>query len=346
VKKLETTLDSKISLELFENAHIRARRGKRRRPEILTLEQDRQAYLFMIMDAVANETYLPSAYREFWIHDPKKRLVLALSYVDRIVHQWYIEEFIKPYFVPRFISTSYACIPKCGTHAAINKTQNYLRAMYRHHPDGFYIIKMDISKFFNNIDKEIMYDLLRKRMTDPKLIRLTRVILFDNNGYRGLPIGNYTSQYFANIYLNELDQFVKRQLKVRRYLRYMDDLVLMVANKQTAREVFNEIEQFLAKELRLKLNPKSRYYKDSAGVDFAGARIFKNRRLLRKRSKSRLKGILSDYKDDQDLWQFDRRLNSWLGHAMHLDASRYTNKVLMPEIAPYKELFPRFIELS
>jgi retron-type reverse transcriptase len=342
MKKLETTLESKLTLDLLARAHVRARRGKRRKGEVLELEQDKNAYLFMIMDALRSGTYQPSAYREFWVYDPKKRLILALPYMDRVIHQWYVEEFIKPYFVPRFIDNSYACIPGRGTHAAIFKVQKMLRAMWRQYPKGFYIMKMDISKFFNSVDRNLMFEILRRVITDPKLLNLTKIILSDGNKHDGLPIGNYTSQYFANIYLNELDQFVKRQLKVHYYVRYMDDFVILTQDKAEALRLFGEIELFLAKNLHLKLNPKSNYYPAKLGVDFAGARIFRDYRILRKRSKSKLKGIVADYETSGDFELFVRRTNSWLGHAVHMDSVRFADKYLRPKITPHLELFPRF----
>lgn len=128
--QLRAKLDDHLNLDKFLAAHRRASQSKGLRYEVLSFNLNKYGNLFRIMDAIRDETYLPSKYWKFWVYDPKKRLILALPYADRVIHQWYIEEFIKPYYIPRFIKDSYACIPKCGTHAAIDKIQQYMRHMY------------------------------------------------------------------------------------------------------------------------------------------------------------------------------------------------------------------------
>lgn len=337
MKSLKKKLDSALTLDKFYLAHLRAKRHKNRRTEITIFSVFVTEKLLHIMDVIRDERYQPSKYRKFMINDPKRRLILALPYWDRIVHQWYVEEFIKPYYLPRFIKDTYACIPGRGSHRAAIQLQKYMRDMRCKHPDGYYVLKMDISKFFYNIDPDIMYDMLARVIADPKLSRLTKTMIYDGDEHDGIPIGNYISQYFANIYLNELDQFCKHQLRVKYYVRYMDDFVLLAQDKAQAREWFNQIEKFLADRLRLKLNPHSRYYPVHLGVDFAGYRIHNDYRLLRRRSKQKLIDIIDSYERGIDgKERFASRVGSWSGHARYADSFRYRQKML----AKYKEKIP------
>jgi hypothetical protein len=154
-------------------------------------------------------------------------------------------------------------------------------------------------------------------------------MIFDGDLHEGLPIGNYISQYFANIYLNELDWFVMRTLGCKRYVRYMDDFMIFAADKRDARAVFCEVRRFLCDELGLPLNANSRYYPLKMGVDFCGFRIFADYRLLRRRSKHKIRDIIHNYEDGGDTYdKFCERYTAWLGHAMHGDARRFTESVL------------------
>ena len=289
------------------------------------------------MDTLASGKYLPSKYWRFWVYDPKKRLILALPYPDRVVHQWYIEEFIKPYYIPRFIYDSYACIPGKGTHAAVDRIQRYMRRMNCENNGHYYILKMDISKFFNSINLNILFDVLQKVIVDPKLLDLTYTILFEDGEHDGLPIGNYVSQYFANIYLNELDQFCKRRLKIKFYVRYMDDFVALAPNRLMARQWFNEVNEFVVSQLNLQLNRKSRYYPANLGLDFVGYRIYNDYRLLRPRSKKKLASLINDYEHGViDASDFVQRINAWHGHARHAD----TRRLVDSRLGKYRDILP------
>ena len=210
-------------------------------------------------------------------------MVKSLPFVDRIVQQWYIYEFIKPYIYKRFIDDTCACIDKKGTHYAVNKVEKYMRLMKRKY-NKYYILKCDVKKFFYSIDKEILFKIMQDIISDKKILNLTYQLIYDGDE-KGIPIGNYTSQYFANIYLNVLDYYAKQELKVKYYVRYMDYFIILVNSKETAKELKKNIEEFLLKRLNLNLNTKSRYYPNKMGVNFCGYRIYETHRLLRKRAK-------------------------------------------------------------
>ncbi len=334
---LREKFDDHLSFTDILAAHERASKSKGLRYEVLSFNLNLNSNLMRIVDALANETYLPSKYWKFWIYDPKKRLILALPYADRVVHQWFVEEFIKPYYIPRFIADSYACIPRRGTHAAVDKIQQYMRHMNQITGGHYYILKMDISKFFNSIDLKVLYDILARVIVDPKLLRLVHTIIFEDGEHDGLPIGNYVSQYFANIYLNELDQYCKHELGVKYYVRYMDDFVALAPNRNIAKQWFAQIDRFVAERLNMRLNGKSCYYPTGRGLDFVGYIIHHDYRLLRRRSKRKLAELIDNYERGLiETDDFIRRINAWSGHARHAD----TYRLIYDRLTPYRDLLP------
>lgn len=326
--KLDAKLEDKLTIEAIYRAHRRARKGKTTRSSVVDVDLRPMVYVTHILNVLRDGIYVPSRFREFTVTDPKKRLVLALPYVDRIVHQWLIEEFIKPYYLPRFIKDSYACIPGRGSHAAVKCIQGYMRDM--HQVQGkYYIVKMDISKYFYNIDRDVLFKILKRVITSPQLLDLLHTIIFSDAARVGIPIGNYTSQYFANIYLNELDQYCKHNLGVKYYVRYMDDFILLAPNKRKAKRWYRAIQRYAEGYLHLKLNPKSCFYPSSHGLDFVGYKIMNNCLRLRQRSKRKLNNIIWNYQHDYTTEaDFVTSVAAWLGHAGHANAKTYIRKRL------------------
>lgn len=218
-KKIRNCFYKNLTFDKLLQAHLRARKHKTYKSELINFEINLENNLINLKHKIENGTYRVGKYHSFKVYEPKERVIKALPYVDRIVHQWYVEEFIKPYIMPKFIFQTFACIPDRGTHKAVEQVQNYMREFKRNYGD-FWVLKCDIRRFFYNIDPNILYHILCKYIGDPYLKRFTKQLIFDGRniiGDVGIPIGNYTSQYFANIYLNELDQYVKRVLKVKFY---------------------------------------------------------------------------------------------------------------------------------
>lgn len=326
--KLDAKLEDKLTIEAIYRAHCRARKGKTTRSSVVDVDLRPMIYVTHILNVLRDGIYIPSRFREFTVTDPKKRLVLALPYVDRIVHQWLIEEFIKPYYLPRFIKDSYACIPGRGSHAAVKCIQGYMRDM-RQRQGKYYIVKMDISKYFYNIDRDVLFKILKRVITNQQLLDLLHTIIFSDEARVGIPIGNYTSQYFANIYLNELDQYCKHNLGVKYYVRYMDDFILLAPNKRKARRWYRAIQRYAEGYLHLKLNPKSCFYPSSHGLDFVGYKIMNNCLRLRQRSKRKLNNIIWNYQHDYTAEaDFVTSIAAWLGHAGHANAKTYIRKRL------------------
>ena len=350
---IRNEFDKHLTIKALLDAHERACKTKRYSREVLKFEIDLETNIVNLYKKLKNGTYKMGKYRTFKIYEPKERVIRALPYVDRIVHQWYIHEFIKPYVVPRFISDSYACIEGKGTHKAVDKAQEYMQKMKNKY-STYYIVKCDIKGFFYNIDKDVLYNILKKFIKDEKLLALTYEFIYNDGEEVGLPIGNYTSQFFANIYMNELDHYIKERLKVKYYVRYMDDFIMFVRTKEDAKKVLFDVSKYVMEVLHLELNNKSRYYPNKMGLDFCGFRIYESYRLLRKRSIKKIKRKVRRWNMlyERGLLDLDKTVlewNSWLAHSSHgkcykLQMNIY-NKIIFKEYLkkPYVETYGRIL---
>jgi len=307
-------MNESITFDKFYRTYLRARKNKASRLEVLEFEEYLEYNLITLMEEIRTGRYHLSKYSSFVIYEPKKRVIRKLPFRDRIVHQWYVEEFIKPFFLPRFISDTYACIEGRGTHKAIKKLQYFMRIMYRKY-GTYYILKMDISKFFDSVDKDLLFLIMQKYFCDSSLLEFTKKMIYENNDGLGLPIGNYTSQYFANIFLHELDFFIK----IEKYVRYLDDFVILVEDKEKARNLFSEISCFVMNKLHLSLNPKSCYFPSSRGVMFCGFKIFEDHILL---SRKVLKGMIHRPRKDNCLY------SSFYAHFHHANYYNMLHKFI------------------
>lgn len=330
-KTIKNSFDKKLTFENLLKAHDRARMGKNMRRELLKFEIDLENNMINIFNSLKNGSYKLGNYRVFKVYEPKERVIKCLPYRDRIVQQWYVYEFIMPYIVPRFINTNCACIEGKGTHYAVNITQRYMRAMKRRY-GSYFILKLDIKKYFYNIDREILFNIMKKYISDKKLLWLTGLFIYDNDDRVNIPIGNYTSQYFANIYLNELDYYIKGVLGIKYYVRYMDDMVLLFKSKEECVLVMDKIRSFLRDKLKLELNDKSRYYPSSLGVNFCGYRIYETHRLVRNSSKKMIRKKVKLwkklYRDGKlDTLKMKLSFNSWLNHVGHANSYNLRKRV-------------------
>lgn len=322
-KTIRNKYDKYVTFEKLLEAHKKARRGKREKRKVIEFELELETQLLDLEIELKTGTYKHGGYHTFKIYEPKERTIMASEYRDRVVHQWYVENFIEPYFVPQFISTSYACIKNKGMHKASSDVQQAMRKCNKEWNE-YYILKMDITKYFHNIDKRILWKILKRKIKDRKLLWLTRQILLSTEGMKGLPLGNYTSQMFANIYLNEVDQYAKRSLKCKYYFRYMDDIVILCKNKEQANNRLKKIANYLEENLELTLNSKTRIFKNNQGVNFCGYKINEYRMKIRHTSKCRMKRKLKNYtkllkKEKIELPEIQRSIAGWLGYAKHAD---------------------------
>lgn len=285
-----------LNYEKLLEAHYKSRKGKGYRKEIILFNLKQEEYIMWLLKKLKNKTYKHGGYSAFYITDPKIRKIEKSKYIDRIVHRWVVDNFLEPVFVPQFINTSYACIKGKGMHKACLDLQNAMKHCKRTWKE-YYILKMDIAKYFDNINKEILIQILKRKILDKDLLWLLNEILFAQKREKGLEIGNYTSQMFANIYLNEVDQYIKHKLKIKYYFRYMDDSVLFVETKQQAKNALDEIKRFLKNNLELELNKKTQIFKSKQGVNFCGYKINEYRLKIRDKGKRRLKRKVKKLKE-------------------------------------------------
>lgn len=305
------------------DAHYSGRKGKRYKKDVIEFEMNLEGNLIDLYYSLKNKTYTPGEYKEFTVYEPKKRLIKAAPYRDRVVHQWYVKNFIIPVFGKAFIYDSYACIEGKGMHSSAYRVQEFLRTA-EYNWERPYVLKGDIKSYFFSIDHEILYKLIEHKIKDPEVLWLTRVIL-NTTENPGIPVGSYTSQWFANIYLHQLDMFVKHELRVKRYVRYMDDWVLVFKSKEEAQQAFEKIKDFVKYELKLELNKKTQIFPSKNGVNFCGYKIRSTHMKVRDDSKRRMKRKMKAFQrkyanGEMTLEEIKRSVNSWIGYASHADS--------------------------
>jgi len=312
----------------FSNIHMayyRARRGKRYKKETLSFEYNLEENLFNIHNELVNETYIPSRYREFYVTEPKKRLILCLPLKDRVIHQA-ICHIIAPIFEWTFIHDTYACRIGKGALAGVNRLYYFLQKELSK-SDNLYCLKMDIRKYFYSIDHQVIKNLIRKKIRCTRTLKLLDIII-DSTDNPGIAIGNLTSQLFANIYLGALDHYIKEELQVKSYVRYMDDMVILHHDKAYLWELYRLIKNFTESNLKLNFNNKTSVFNVSRGIDFLGYRQFKDVRILRKRVMIKnirkfKKFIASGAPADK----INMSLASLKGLTKHCSAKRFDNKI-------------------
>lgn len=322
-KTVRDVYNKAVSFEKLLKSHNRARRGKREKKEVILFELNLENEILNLENELKLGRYKPGNYKSFKVYEPKERTIMAASYRDRVVHQWYVENFIEPYFIPQFIETSYAGIKGRGMHKASKDVQNAMRNA-KNRWDEYYILKIDVTKYFQNIDKRILWDIIKRKVKDKKLLWLTKVILMSTEGINGLPLGNYTSQMFANIYLNELDQYAKHVLKCKYYFRYMDDIVILCENKTIAQNNLEMISRYANVNLNLTFNSKTKIFKNIQGVNFCGYKINEYRLKIRNQSKYTMKRKLKLFTKQLKsgkitLSEIQKSIAGWTGYVKHAD---------------------------
>ena len=308
--------------------------GKYKR-EAMEFHKNQTHNLGKLRQSLLDETYKFSGYEEFMVYEPKERLIHAPRYKDKIV-QLSINNILKEVIHPKFIFDSYACIDGKGTHRCVSRMQSLMRKAKWHYGEDAYIIKIDIKKFFYTIDRGVLKNIMRKKIDCDKTIELLVKIIdsADSISEKGLPLGNTLSQISANLYLNELDQFCKRKMSLKYYIRYADDIVVIVKNKELAKDILKCIEAFLSERLHLESNKKkTKIFPLSQGVNTVGFKIHPTHKLLRNDSKKKIKrkakkmrrligdGCMTQSKAEQIL-------NSWKGHAQNGNSYNFINQLI------------------
>lgn len=307
-------------------AYHKARKCKRYRPDVLEFEANREDNLFRAIEVLKDGTYQPGEYRVFKVWEPKERIIMALPFFDRVI-QHMIVNFIEPIFEKRFLFHSYACRKGKGAHEASKTLSKWLYELEVVQGKKIYAIKGDIHHYFQSVSHDILKAEIRRYISDKALLKILDRII-DHNGIFppgvGIPVGNLTSQLFANVYLNKLDQFVKHELKVKYYVRYMDDFIILSEDPAELRRLLAIIEEFLRRELRLELNPKTTILAAKNGINFVGYIHYKDHKKIRKDARRRLTKLLKAFETGEvELEYFDRSIESRFGHMEHADTYNY-----------------------
>lgn len=345
--------------------YLKCRRNKRNTINALRFELNAEENILRLEKELKDKAYHPSRSILFFAKKPKLREIFAADFRDRVIHHVLVG-YLEPMFEKIFIYDSYSCRKEKGTHRAVMRVQNFMRKVSKNGKVRAYYLQLDIKSFFVNIDKKILFGLIRKRTNNRDILWLAEKLIFydctrsyilkDNNelfkelpqekslfgkeNKKGVPIGNLTSQFFANVYLNELDQFVKHNLRCRYYVRYADDFIFLDSSRGKLISWRGEIEEFLENRLGLRLNPKrTKLQPLSNGIDFLGYILRRDYILVRRRvvnnmntmlryfENCRVKGL--DYKMLEGLRS---SLQSYLGHFRWANSYRLRENLLKRKV--------------
>lgn len=294
-----TDFENVISFENLYKAHRRARLGKRHKKEVILFESELSKNLWNLHYELKYNNYKISDYHKFTIYDPKEREIQAISYKDRVVQHSLCDNYLIPLLEKHLIYDNVACRKKKGTTFAIKRLRQFLTSHYKKFGNSGYFVKIDVKKYFDSINHSILKQKLRTIMKDGKLMQLLDKILdsYNFNNDTGIPMGNQSSQCFALLYLNCLDRYFKEKLRIKYYIRYMDDIIAIVPNKVIAKGCLEKAEEILT-ENKLKINPKSQIIKISKGLNFLGWHFFllQNGKIIQKICASTKKRILNKVK--------------------------------------------------
>lgn len=344
--KIKNVFDLIFSDENLYEAIQDASAGRRYHKDVLRVQYDCWDVIDKIQKHVRSGTYEIDRYYIFYVYEPKKRMIMSISFYHRIV-QWAIYRVINPILVKGYIEDSYGCIPGRGSLSAMKRLKYWVEAVDKK-PGTWYYLKLDISKYFYRISHEVLKKILDKKIKDRRLLNVLYSIidckhtpfglppgkgpgevpleerLFDV----GMPVGNLLSQVFANIYLDALDQFCKRVLRIHHYIRYMDDVIILSDSKAQLHEWKSLISDFLEKELRLALNQKTCIRPISQGIEFVGYRIWPHYVTIRKRTTLQIKRAMAQKAYEYSLGmialsEVTNTLTCYLGMLKHCDCKEF-----------------------
>jgi hypothetical protein len=362
-------------------AYFSCRENKRLTINALKFELNWENRLLKLQNELKNRTYQPGRSIGFAVTYPKPREIFAADFRDRVIHHLLVNQ-LEPFYEKRFIYDSLACRKNKGCHFGLQRLKEFIRKVTNNKTYNAYYLQIDVKNFFCSINKRILFSILKKKINawflkqqSVKLIRLAKTIIFHDptTNYRlkgrqetlaqipshktlfrtpkniGLPIGNLTSQFFANVYLNELDQYIKRKLKGKYYLRYADDMVLLTNDKSQLKPWRKKINNFLISNLDLKLHPdKDKIGSVYQGIDFIGYLTKPGYTLVRQRTVNKLKEKLHYFNQglllitnnqmqealplhqpptEQELKRVQAIINSYYGHFQHADTHKLRKNI-------------------
>ncbi len=333
MKRTGNVYEKIVQLGNIESAIMKASKGKTKRPNVEKILEFPTFYAMQIQKLLKEKSYVPSPYIEMTIHDgvrKKERIIYKPRfYPDQCIH-WALMNHLEPLLLKRMYYWSCASIKGRGLHHGKKHIEKILvddRKFTK------YCLKLDVKKFYPSIDKEILKNKFRRILKDKDVLWLIDSII--DSSKEGVPIGNYTSQWFANFYLTDLDTYIKEELKVKYYIRYMDDMVLFSNNKKELHKIKDKIESFLNNELHLKLKENWQLFKtDSRPLDFLGYRFYRGYTTLRKSNFLRIKRRIKKIHKKGELNFHDASaVLSYNGWITHSNGYNYTQKYIKPYIS-------------
>lgn len=340
MKNYNNIFEKIISPENLFSAWDNFKIGKQKKKDVRLFEWELEKNIFELHRELRGRSYKHGGYKSFHIRDPKQRHIHKAEVRDRILHHA-VFTVLNPIFEPTFIPDSFSCRVGKGTHKGVSALGKFIRKTGKNYSQPCLVLKCDVRKFFGTVDHEILMRILKNRIKDENAKWLLREIIdsfsseqSDIFTARGLPIGNLTFQLFANIYLNELDQFVKKELKLKHYARYTDDFVIVGNNREELENILEKICSFLKEKLSLELHPKKIVIrKQSQGIDFLGYVVLPHYQILRTKTKKRIlkkmKMRIGQYKAGEiDKKSLDQSLQSYLGVLSHADTHKLKEELL------------------
>jgi hypothetical protein len=319
-KKHKNLITEIASMPNLYRAYERAAKGKRYSCGHLQFKQHLGANLRMLSAALSDGSYKPSPSKVFFVHEPKKRQISALPFADRVV-QHALCAVIEPIFDRTFLPNSFACRKGRGTHVAVIEAQATMRRGFTHW------LKLDFSKYFASIDRVVLHGEIQRKISCTPTLALIAAFLPETG--KGLPIGNLTSQLFANVYGHILDRYLTHTLHIKAWLRYMDDTIIFAHSREVLSILQAGLKWFCEASLSLKFSKWS-IGKVSQGLDWLGYRIWPTHKLLRKQSVIAAKRKIFKYRTHGDELALSRFIASWKGHAQWANSFNLLNKLGIP----------------
>ena len=335
MKTYENLYPEITSKENLHLAYKKARKRKTKKEYVQEFRKDLKKNLSLLRIELLLHSYKPKPLETFIIRDPKTRKINKSDFKDRIVHHA-LCNIIEPIFERIFIFDSYANRLGKGTLSALNRFDFFKRKVSKNNTKNCFILKADIRHYFDTVSHEILINIIKRKIKDEKIIWLIKQILSNFNSEvkgKGMPLGNLTSQFFANVYLNELDYFVKHKLKIKYYIRYVDDFVIFNSNKEILEKNKEKINLFLKDELKLELHPdKSKIIYLGRGVSFVGFRIFYYYKLLKRFNRKNIQRKLKEcslLKDNINYNKFYETIQGSFAYMNNANTYRLKRRLIM-----------------
>lgn len=325
MKRITNLFDTITSLDNLSLAHQKAKRGKSKSYGVSHFERNVMANLQQLHMELTTETYRTSGYTIFKIYEPKEREIYRLPYRDRVVHHA-IMNVLEPIWTPIFVKDTYSAVKGRGIHGAARR----LRRDLHDETNTVYCLKMDIRKFYPSIDHQTLKVIVRRKIKDSRVLALLDEII---DSAPGVPIGNYLSQFFANLYLSYFDHWLKEQKRIKYYYRYADDMVILAPNKASLHELLAEIRRYLYDRLKLEIKGNYQIFPVAdRGIDFVGYVFYHTHTLMRKGIKQRMCRKAARLRKQNLIHaQFMHKMSPHLGWAKHCDSKRLLKKVIYNE---------------